>query len=256
MNWPSGQTCLQKAAPWKMVSTAKRGGEVGERDPGRPPGRRPQVEELVGEEEEHDQRDGDPLVAQQARAPGGRPPSQMLAHPAAGPPRQHERAGHAEEIAGQQQREDDEAAVVEPDADGRQVLRRELRSDQAVEDHQPASRSSGICMASRACRHLQEPADDRPGREHRRGRRRSSCGATCYFTSTGKRRRMTWPVAQRDLDIHVPGAAHGPLQRHAVDAVLRPRRRPRSRASCRRGSCWPRWRGGRRRPAGPPCPSG
>ena len=98
------------------------------------------------------------------------PPSRFRSQPA-GLPRQHERARHAEEVARHQQRQHHQPAVVQPRADRRQVLRRKLRPDEPVEDHQAASRKIGICMAVRAWRHLRNGPISGQVSRSRRGER-------------------------------------------------------------------------------------
>jgi len=135
--------------------------EIRERDPGGPPGRRPQVVALVDEEEQDHQRDGKPLVAQGARDRTSAV-QQVFADPTSGASRQHERAGHAEEVAGQQERQDDEAAVVQPYADGGQVLGCKLRPYQAIEDDPCGEQSEWNLHGKPRMPPLQKPAGDRP----------------------------------------------------------------------------------------------
>ena len=88
------------------------------RDPGRPPRAVPEGERLVGPEEQGDQDHRQPLAPQPPR------PVQPRRQPAAGEgPGQQERARHAEDVAGREQPQDDQAAPVDPRQDAGQVHR-------------------------------------------------------------------------------------------------------------------------------------
>ena len=146
--------------------------EVSQRHPGGPPGRGPQAEVLVAEEEGDNQPDGEPLVAQDLRR---RPTfaAQPLPQPDAGLPRQHERACHAKQVARHQQRQHNQPAVVQPRADCRQVLRRKLRPDEPVEDHQAGQQEDRNLHGRAGVAPLEERADDRPGEQVKAGERAS-----------------------------------------------------------------------------------
>ena len=92
--------------------------EVADRDPGREPRAVPQRERLVAPEEERDEPDREPFAAQPARPrpAGGQPAPGERA-------RQRERARHAEEVAGHQQPENQQAAPMNPRQHAGQIHR-------------------------------------------------------------------------------------------------------------------------------------
>ena len=106
------------------------GGEIGDDEPGRPPRRAPQVEQLVGVEDEHEEPQRQPLGAQ----PAG--PAQDRFEEAPGErPREHEGTGHAEQVAGREQHQDERPPVVHPGEQRGEVAGRELGAEEAVNDH-------------------------------------------------------------------------------------------------------------------------
>src|SRR4029453_7008076 len=63
------------------------------------------------------------------------PPEGGEEEPAREGPGEEERAGHAEEVPGDEQDEDQDTAVVHPRQDGGEVPRSQLRAEPSVEDH-------------------------------------------------------------------------------------------------------------------------
>ena len=96
-----------------------------------------------------------PLLAACVAIP---PPAQ----PPRDPPWQHERTGHAEQIARHQQGQHHQPAIMEPDAHRGQVLRRQLRPDQAVEDDQRGRQEEGHLQGRPRMAPFQKAPQDGP----------------------------------------------------------------------------------------------
>src|SRR5690606_39043083 len=110
----------------------QRGSEVAEGQPRREPRARPQVEDLVGEEERQQQHHDEPLVAERAgpRELAWQQPLQAAGEAA----REHQGARRAERVAQDGDAEHEEAAVVQPHGRRRDVARPHLAAGEAVDD--------------------------------------------------------------------------------------------------------------------------
>ena len=107
--------------------------EVADNQPSRPPWRRPQIEQFVCKKDQDKQANREPLITQRAW-PGEtrlKQASRPLTH-------QHERAGKTEKIPGSQQHKHQHAPEVKPAQGCGQVLRRQRRPEQSVQDHHHA----------------------------------------------------------------------------------------------------------------------
>ena len=109
------------------------GKKVGHNQPGRPPRRRPQIEQLVSKQDQDEKTNRKPLIAQRSRPgePGLKEASRRLTH-------QHEGAGQAEKISRAQQHQHQHAAKVKPAQGCGQILRRQRGPEQSVQDHDDA----------------------------------------------------------------------------------------------------------------------
>jgi hypothetical protein len=133
----------------------QRRGEVGDDDPGGGGGQRPQVEELVGEEDRGKERQRNPCAAQRARPAARRrvQPPPEIAH-------QHDRTAGAEQIAGHEQGQHQQAAVLHPRHHGGEIGRRGLRPEQPVQHEDRGDRQEQR-LEQRAC---MPPAQERADR--------------------------------------------------------------------------------------------
>ena len=167
--------------------------EIGQHDPCREPGAGPQAEAFVDEEESQHQRRCQPFVAQH-RWHGPPAAPETFAQPARGLPRQHKGTCHAKQIARDQQRQDDQPAVVQPHAHRREVLGRQLRAEQPVEDDERREEQHRRLHGCARVLPLEEAAHQGPSQDVRgaargaiwHGRRSGSAGR-----SRGRRR--AWP---------------------------------------------------------------
>ena len=107
----------------------QRRAEVGEHEKGRAAGQRPEIEQLVGEQHGDEEQDADPLAAERRR-PAARRPMEAAARVA----HEDERTAGAEQIAGREERDDQQSAVVHPREDGGEIVGCKIGTDEAVED--------------------------------------------------------------------------------------------------------------------------
>ena len=87
--------------------------EVGDDDPGGEPGAGPQVEPFVQPKVDDEHTDGNPFAAQRVR-PAFTGEAEFMGQGAG----QREGAVHAEQVAGEEQGQDEDAAIMDPDDDG------------------------------------------------------------------------------------------------------------------------------------------
>ena len=106
------------------------GHEITYKNPGGEVRAVPEVERLIGPEEQDEKADGEPLGAQRVR-----PVSCCKPQPAPQFARQRERASHAEEIPGCQQRHDDDRAAVRPGEHAGKIHRSHRVAEETVRDH-------------------------------------------------------------------------------------------------------------------------
>ena len=118
LNWPIGQRYLQNVAPENTTSIASAAPKYAITRYAVALGQRPEIEQLVAEQHGDEKRDADPLGAQPPR-----PVQPRRAHAPARVADEHERTPHAEQIAGREQRDDQQAAVVHPRQDRREIGR-------------------------------------------------------------------------------------------------------------------------------------
>ena len=155
-----GTEILAERRPGEHEVDQQRGAEVCEHQIRRRARQRPQVEQLVGEQHEDEQPDAEPFRAQ---PPG--PAERRRQHSSARVPDEHERAAHAEQIARCKQRDDEQAAVVDPGQERREIARRGLRAEDAVHNHdggdtqkEKLERRPGVAPAKEAAN--RRPAQD------------------------------------------------------------------------------------------------
>ena len=138
------------------------GEEVGDDEPGRQPGAGPKVQPFVKQKEREEAGDGQPLVAQNAREIAA------AAEAFAQCTRQGERAGHAEQVAGQQKYQHDQTAVMHPGRDRGQVSRGGLRAGQAVDDQQDCRQQQRSLQHQTTSSPAQKASNIRPLQDVRR----------------------------------------------------------------------------------------
>jgi hypothetical protein len=127
LNWPIGRGTLQNARGEYQIHDQC--GRDRQDKIGRRPRQRPEIEQFIGEQHGDKKRDADPLGSEPARNAECRGP-----YEAARVADEHERAARAEQVAGRQQRHDQQSAVVDPRQNGREVCRIDSRGEQAVKD--------------------------------------------------------------------------------------------------------------------------
>ncbi len=120
----------------------------------------PQVEQLVGEEHRHEQDDRDPFATQTRRP---RPRWRVgaptpVAH-------EHERTSGAEQVAGRQQRDDQQPAIVDPGEDRGKVGRGEIRAREPVNDHGAGNAEQHQLHARSRVAPAQKGADNGPAQD-------------------------------------------------------------------------------------------
>ncbi len=115
----------------------QRADEIGNDQPRRPPGRRPQIKQFVNEKDENEQADGHPFVAQASR-----PVEPGLKETARGLTRKHERTSQAEEVVRDKDNQDQHASKMNPTQRRRQISGRQLGAEQTVQDHQDADKEN------------------------------------------------------------------------------------------------------------------
>jgi hypothetical protein len=131
------------------------GYEVAEDDPGRQPGRRPQAEELIREENKREKHSGDPFITEPARPTQARmdPAAHHVAH-------QHEGTRHAEKVSPQEQNKRQRATKVDPRQHSGQILRRQGGPEQSVQNHEDADQQQGDLQQRARMAPTQESPED------------------------------------------------------------------------------------------------
>ena len=118
---------------------------------------RPEIEELVGEQHRGEKNDGDPLAAKALR-----PQPRWRVKAPAPIPNEHERAAGAEEVAGGEERDDEQAAVVHPGEDRCEVAGRDVWTEETVQNDDRGGNEEGELQGSAGVTPLEQPADERP----------------------------------------------------------------------------------------------
>ena len=156
LNWPTGQRCLQNVAPLNTRSTSERHRKVR-----RARGTRLRAAATTDRTARSVNRTAansdsrDPLAAQPRRASRHRgrvqPPSPVADA--------DERTAGAEDVAGRQQRDDEQAAIVHPRQQRREIARRELRPEEAVQhdDGRGARQARAAATSARAATEASGP---------------------------------------------------------------------------------------------------
>ena len=183
LNWPTGQTNLQNVAPVNVRSTSSATREIADDEPGGRRRPRPQVEQLVGEEDGDEQRERDPLPPQPPRPMPRRP-----MHPAPEIADEDHRTGAAEHVAGGEQRADQQAAIVDPRQHRRQVLRREVGPEQPVPTMTMATIRRAIwwpCAGAASAAHGRRGASG-AGRRRRTGAASGDIGTGTAASAEGR----------------------------------------------------------------------
>ncbi len=166
----------------------QRGAEVRQHEIRRRARQRPQIEELVGEEHADEEHERQPLAAQALR-----PEPRRRVQPSSPVPHEDERTPGAEEVAGGEQRHDQQAAVVDPGQNRRQIARCDVGTEEAVENHDDGRRQQPELQRRPRMTPAEELADHRPA-EHvhsQAAARAPRCHAQLHFgaaaDSDGKR---------------------------------------------------------------------
>ena len=213
--------------------------EVAGDDPRGQPRRRPQAEQLIGEEDERKQHNRHPLIAKPAR-PGkarmNKPPHEVA--------REHERARHAEEVARHEDHEHQRPAKMHPGQHRCQILRRDRRPEEAVQNHYHADQQQrNLQQSSRVPPHQKTPDHGNKQQIERRGldheivveivrRRRIGQGCRHLVRPDAPHVHLTLdlsPIGEFDMKQHHPVAAHIEVDLRPVTAgscFLRRRRKP------------------------------
>ena len=135
----------------------ERRGEISEDEVRGRAWQRPQVEELVAEENGDEEHEGQPLASQPLR-----PVQYRRVQPPRPVPRQDKRTTGAEEVAGREQRDDQETAIVDPGEDRGEICRGNIRAEESVENEDRRRDQQRRLKRGPRVLPAQKPADDRP----------------------------------------------------------------------------------------------
>ncbi len=84
---------------------------------------------------------------------------------------EHERASRAEEVAGGEERDDEQSAVVHPGEDRRQIAGCDVRTEESVQDHDRGGDEQYELEGGPGMTPPEQPAEERPTENvHARGR--------------------------------------------------------------------------------------
>ncbi len=135
----------------------ERGGEIGQDEIRRRARQRPQVEELVAEENGDEEHEGQPLAAQALR-----PVQYRRVQPPRPVSRQDKGTPGAEEVAGREQRDNQETPIVDPGEDRGEICRGDIRAEESVENEDRRRDQQRRLKRGPRVLPAQKPADDRP----------------------------------------------------------------------------------------------
>ena len=186
----------------------ERGAEVGEHQHRRASRQRPQIEQLVAEEHGDEQQDADPFGAQPAR-----PAEPRLVDPASDVAHQHERAACAEQIAGRQQGDDQQSAIVHPGHDRREIGRCDLRTEESMSDDHRRDQQGHELQRRARMTPAEEGPDDGPPQDVNLTGRHGDTGIDSMVEAAS-----IWQRAGHEQN---PAAGHRELQADLVDAGSR-----------------------------------
>ena len=137
----------------------QRGAEVGEHEIRRGARQCPQVEELVGEEHAGEEHERQPLAAQALR-----PEPRRRVQPASPVAHEDERTPGAEEVAGGEQRHDQQATVMDPGEHRRQIARCDVGPKESVENNEGCRPEQPELHRRPGMPPPQKPANHRPAK--------------------------------------------------------------------------------------------